>query len=134
VEAVADPTPVPPRRRAPSEAQADRAAPEAARPPSFEAFKEPKPLEWSSPVPKNAAAPNTAPKEAPATPSSARTSAVRDEVVPLPARHQVRDAERDVTEVKDPDRGSRLGRVVGKIPLLRKLKKHPHEPGADGGQ
>lgn len=58
----------------------------------------------------------------------AHPAEVRDLVVPLPSPEPAPD----VTEATEPPKGSRWGRMVDKIPLLRRLKKHPESAPAQG--
>ena len=133
VDAGLEPVAPRPRRMVRPTTRADRADREDLRPSPFTSPQSAKP------APTPARPVNTAPAsaaravEVPSpTPSSARpaasSSAIREEVMPLPPPPPRTS---DATEVKEPSRGSRLGKVAGKIPLLRRLVKHPP---ADSGQ
>ncbi|SPF54565.1 hypothetical protein SBA4_6480008 [Candidatus Sulfopaludibacter sp. SbA4] len=98
-------TPPQSRRHASSQGDADRSEDDDARPSPF-------------------ASPKTGrPAPALSIEASPRSTGLRDEVVPLPPPAP----EPEATEVTEPARGSFLGRFVSKIPLLRKLVKHPQE-------
>ncbi len=130
-EPVADAVAPQPRRPATPQGFASRSAAEA-RPSPFAAPKTPRPSPESG-----AAAPKTTPaapipkspeKEEPSAPPPTpprHPTEIREIVVPLPAQPPATYDKAEVTEVTDPAHGSRLGRMVGKIPLLRRLRKHP---------
>jgi len=124
-EPVADAVATQPRRHAPSEGQAERSEEADQTHPS--PFASPKTLRPACAVakaaPKNTAVPEITAKEEPPTPAPPplRPTEVRELVVPLPPPAP----EPEATEVTEPAQGSRWGRIAGKIPLLRRLVKHP---------
>ena len=119
-EPAADVGPTRMRRRPFPADRADRTAGDEVRPSPFVAPKAAKAPKAAAPeTAREEAAPKAAPPAAAEPP--ARVAAPRQEIVPLPDR----EPEPEATEVHESPHGSRLGRFAGKIPLLKRLVKHP---------
>jgi hypothetical protein len=115
-EPPADGTRTQPRRHSSVEGHADRSEVDQTHPSPFAPSIRSARVGRAAPT--STAAPDNTAKEPPLSPNP---PGVRDVVVPLP----LPAPEPGATEVAEPARGSGWSRFAGKIPLLRKLVKHP---------